>query len=238
VPAGASCRNCSHSSGIPPSSTDALVPLAHEGTDTQRTRQIQVPTRVGLRQPKISRRWGRPEGRRRPCSPPIRELASLIQKNPSIGAKGPYGYLHLNDCDDGTYWPKHFLETAQILIPPQVSCASQSRFCSRTRVCGHALHTFGVLCYVQRYNSFARESKKYVLYSLPLAACTSAQAGNAAIAFRRSQLDEVRIGNASEDLPCMIRSCRRSTRAHDSWGLRTKIDRTLPATHKRIGTQY
>jgi hypothetical protein len=32
----------------------------------------------------------------------VRELASLIQKNPSIGAEGPYGYLHLDDCGDGT----------------------------------------------------------------------------------------------------------------------------------------
>ena len=32
----------------------------------------------------------------------VRELASLIQRNPSIGAEGSYGYLHLDDCGDGT----------------------------------------------------------------------------------------------------------------------------------------
>jgi hypothetical protein len=33
----------------------------------------------------------------------VRELASLVEKkNPPVWAEGPYGYLQLNDCGDGT----------------------------------------------------------------------------------------------------------------------------------------
>jgi len=32
----------------------------------------------------------------------VRQFAALVDKNPSVGAEGPYGYLHLDDCGDGT----------------------------------------------------------------------------------------------------------------------------------------